>query len=70
MPPGQVRIDDLEKRDAIDQLIDMVEARDPEGKQTHGLMKKGVWQALYEVDDPYAIDVNKLRRALGLPPKR
>lgn len=56
-------------RDAIDTLVDMLDARDDGAFKTTGLMKTGALQALYEVVDPYSIDIPRLRQALGLPPK-
>ncbi len=60
-----------EKRDAIDNLVDMLEARDSDQRKTALLMKRGVFQTLLEldIDQLDTIDITGLRAFLKLPPK-
>lgn len=55
------------KRDSIDQLIDMVEARDPDAKKTNCLLKTRILAMIYACPDPFRVNLDDLADVLGLP---
>lgn len=63
MPP-----EPLPKRTSVDQLIDMVEARDPQGKQVTCLLKTRIMAMLLACPDLFKVDREALGRVLNLPP--